>query len=58
VTLLSALAVDDELPALDELEYLLRSSGLVGDLVTVSSATEALRQMRDRSFDVVVLDIA
>lgn len=58
MTLLSALAVDDELPALDELEYLLRSSGLVGDLVTVSSATDALRQMRDRSFDVVVLDIA
>lgn len=58
MTLLSALAVDDELPALDELDYLLRSSGLVGDVVAVRSATDALRQLRDRSFDVVVLDIA
>lgn len=58
MTLLSALAVDDELPALDELEYLLRSSGLVGDVVAVRSATDALRQLRDRSFDVVLLDIA
>ncbi|HET9077822.1 MAG TPA: LytTR family DNA-binding domain-containing protein [Acidimicrobiales bacterium] len=58
MTLLSALAVDDELPALDELDYLLRASGLVGEVVAVRNATEALRQLRDRSFDVVVLDIA
>ncbi len=58
MSLLSALAVDDELPALDELEYLLRASGLVGEVVAVRDATEALRQLRDRSFDVVVLDIA
>lgn len=58
MSLLNALAVDDELPALDELEYLLRSSGLVGEVVAVRSATDALRQLRDRSFDVVVLDIA
>ncbi len=58
MSLLSALAVDDEMPALDELEYLLRSSGLVGDVVAVRSATDALRQLRDRSFDVVLLDIA
>ncbi|MDE3204641.1 MAG: response regulator transcription factor [Acidobacteriota bacterium] len=58
MVLLSALAVDDEAPALDELEYLLRSSDLVGDVVAVRSATEALRQLRDRAFDVVVLDIA
>ncbi|MDA8047612.1 MAG: LytTR family DNA-binding domain-containing protein [Actinomycetota bacterium] len=58
MTLLSALAVDDEAPALDELEYLLCSSGLVGEVVAVQSATDALRQLRDRTFDVVVLDIA
>ncbi len=58
MSLLSALAVDDELPALDELEYLLQASGLVGEVVAVRDATEALRQLRDRSFDVVVLDIA
>lgn len=58
MSLLSALAVDDEIPALDELAYLLRSSGLVGDLVTATSSTDALRQLRDRSFDLVVLDIA
>ncbi len=55
---LSALAVDDELPALDELEYLLRTSGLVREVVAVRSATEALRQLRDRSFDVILVDIA
>ena len=58
MSLLSALAVDDELPALDELEYLLQASGLVGEVVAVRDATDALRQLRDRSFDVVVLDIA
>ena len=58
MSLLSALAVDDEAPALDELQYLLRSSGLVGDIVAATSATEALRRLRDRSFDVVLLDIA
>lgn len=58
MTLLSALAVDDELPALDELQYLLHSSGLVGEVVAVGSATDALLQLRDRSFDVVLLDIA
>ncbi len=55
---LSVLAVDDELPALDELEYLLTSSGLVSDVVAVSSAKEALRRLRARSFDVVLADIA
>lgn len=58
MTLLSALAVDDELPALDELEYLLQASGMVGEVVAVRDATDALRQLRDRCFDVVVLDIA
>lgn len=58
MTLLSALAVDDELPALDEIGYLLRTSGLVDRVVTVADATNALRELRDRSFDVVLADIA
>lgn len=58
MSLLSALAVDDETPALDELEYLLEASGLVGEVTSASNATEALRHLRDRAFDVVVLDIA
>lgn len=55
---LDVLAVDDELPALDELEYLLGNSGLVNELVAVRSATEALRRLRQRAFDVVLADIA
>lgn len=58
MTLLSALAVDDELPALDELAYLLEASRMVGEVVAVRSATDALRHLRERSFDLVVLDIA
>jgi DNA-binding LytR/AlgR family response regulator len=55
---LDVLAVDDELPALDELEYLLRRSDLVREVVPARSATEALRQLREHSFDVVLADIA
>ena len=56
--LLSALAVDDELPALDEIGYLLRTSGFVERVVSVADATGALRELRDRSFDLVLADIA
>lgn len=54
---LSILAVDDEVPALDELSYLLHASELVGPVELASSATEALRRLRDNRFDVVLLDI-
>jgi DNA-binding LytR/AlgR family response regulator len=54
---LTVLAVDDELPALDELGYLLSRSDVVGEVVVVPSATEALRQLRERWFDVVLADI-
>ena len=54
---LRALAVDDELPQLDELAYLLRRDERVGEVLTASDATEALRQLRDRPVDVVFLDI-
>ena len=55
--MLSILAVDDEGPALDELSYLLRSSEMVGGVFVARSATDALRQLRDETFDVILLDI-
>jgi DNA-binding LytR/AlgR family response regulator len=58
VTGLNVLAVDDELPALDELQYLLGNTELVKDVVGARSATEALRHLRERTFDVVLADIA
>jgi DNA-binding LytR/AlgR family response regulator len=54
---LRALAVDDEIPQLDELAYLLRGDERIGSVVTASDATEALRVLRDTSVDVVFLDI-
>ncbi len=54
---LRVLAVDDELPQLDELAYLLRTDERIADVLTASDATEALRQLRDRPVDVVFLDI-
>jgi DNA-binding LytR/AlgR family response regulator len=54
---LRALAVDDEIPALDELAYLLRADDRVGSVITAADATEALRLLRDSDIDVVFLDI-
>jgi DNA-binding LytR/AlgR family response regulator len=54
---LRVLAVDDELPALDELAYLLRADSRVGRLHTAGDATEALRVLRDADVDAVFLDI-
>jgi DNA-binding LytR/AlgR family response regulator len=55
---LRVLAVDDEPPALDELAFLLGRDERVGEVRTCSSATEALRLLRDEQFDVVLLDVA
>ena len=54
---LSILAVDDEVPSLDELSYLLHRSPLVERVAVARSATDALRRLRDEEFDVVLLDI-
>jgi DNA-binding LytR/AlgR family response regulator len=54
---LRVLAVDDELPALDELAYLLRADSRVSRLHTAGDATEALRVLRDADVDAVFLDI-
>ncbi|WP_020522530.1 LytR/AlgR family response regulator transcription factor [Catelliglobosispora koreensis] len=54
---MKVLAVDDELPALDELAYLLRADPRVNKVFTASDATEALRALRDTDVDAVFLDI-
>jgi DNA-binding LytR/AlgR family response regulator len=54
---LRVLAVDDEIPALDELAYLLRADPRVARVHTAGDATEALRVLRDNDIDVVFLDI-
>jgi DNA-binding LytR/AlgR family response regulator len=54
---LSVLAVDDEAPSLDELVYLLRTDPRVATAHAASNATEALRLLRDRPFDLVLLDV-
>ncbi|NMO00718.1 response regulator transcription factor [Gordonia sp. TBRC 11910] len=51
------LAVDDEPPALDELQFLLSRQPGVGEVITASDATDALRQLNSRRFDAVFLDI-
>lgn len=53
------LAVDDELPALDELTYLLDADDAVAEVLSASDATTALRLIKDRpgTIDAVFLDI-
>jgi DNA-binding LytR/AlgR family response regulator len=55
---LRVLAVDDELPALDELAFLLGRDERVGQVLTCGSATEALRLLHDEPIDVILLDVA
>jgi two-component system, LytTR family, response regulator LytT len=54
---LAVLAVDDELPALDELAWLLRQQPEVATVATASEASDALRQLRHHRFDAVFLDV-
>ncbi len=54
---LRVLVVDDERPALDELQYLLTQDERVGEVVACDSATEALRTLHEREVDAVFLDI-
>ena len=56
-TALTALVIDDERPALDELTFLLGHDARVGEVLACDSATEALRLLQDREVDVVFLDI-
>lgn len=55
---LRVLVVDDELPALEELVFLLAQDNRLGDIRSCRSATEALRILHDESIDAVFVDIA
>jgi DNA-binding LytR/AlgR family response regulator len=55
---LVALVVDDELPALSELGYLLGQDERIGEVITASSGTEALQVLDARDVDVVFSDIS
>ncbi|MET0704140.1 MAG: LytTR family DNA-binding domain-containing protein [Mycobacterium sp.] len=55
--LLDVLAVDDEVPALDELTYLLGDHPDVGSVRSVSDANAALRELSDHRLDAIFLDI-
>lgn len=54
---LRVLAVDDEVPALGELAFLLGQADGVGEVVAAGSAAEALAAMEQQDFDVIFLDI-
>lgn len=54
---LDVLVVDDELPALDDLAWLLQTQPAVGRVDTAPDATEALRLLQDGRYDAVFLDI-
>ena len=55
---LTALVVDDELPALSDLGYLLERDDRIAEVITASSGTEALQVLDVRDVDVVFSDIS
>ncbi|HEY6740376.1 MAG TPA: LytTR family DNA-binding domain-containing protein [Actinopolymorphaceae bacterium] len=55
--MLRVLMVDDELPALGELAYLLRHDERVDDVLTTSSGAEALRLLQRERIDAIFSDI-
>ncbi|MEO7420974.1 MAG: LytTR family DNA-binding domain-containing protein [Ornithinibacter sp.] len=55
---LTALVVDDELPALSDLGYLLGRDERVSEVIRASSGTEALQVLDGRDVDVVFSDIS
>jgi DNA-binding LytR/AlgR family response regulator len=54
---LSILCADDERPALEDLERMLRGSELVGDVEAVDGAAQALSALARRPFDALFLDV-
>src|ERR1035437_6630392 len=54
---LRALLVDDEAPALSELEFLLRQDHRIGEIRTATSGADALRALDSAPVDVVFCDI-
>ena len=54
---LRALLVDDEVPALSELAFLLRQDDRIGEISTATSGADALRALEVQPVDVVFCDI-
>ncbi|MHB1469652.1 MAG: LytR/AlgR family response regulator transcription factor [Solirubrobacteraceae bacterium] len=54
---LRILAVDDERPALEDLQRLLSSSPRVGEVLCASSGGDALQLLSERPFDALFLDV-
>jgi DNA-binding LytR/AlgR family response regulator len=57
LALLRVLVVDDEAPAREELVFLLREDGRVGEVRSARSAPHALRLLNDEPADVIFCDI-
>ena len=57
VPIASALVVDDETPALDELSYLLRTHFPIAPVHGAQNASDALRYLQERRYEVVFLDV-
>ncbi|WP_106297274.1 LytR/AlgR family response regulator transcription factor [Knoellia remsis] len=55
---LRALVVDDELPALSEVSYLLGSDPRIASVRTATSGTQALTMLEDHDVDVIFSDIS
>ncbi|KGN39991.1 LytR/AlgR family response regulator transcription factor [Knoellia aerolata] len=55
---LRALVVDDELPALSEVRFLLSQDDRVGEVLTATSGTEALQMLEVHDIDVIFSDIS
>jgi len=53
----SALVIDDETPALDELTYLLRTNFPLDPVDAAQNASDALRHLQKHRYDVVFLDV-
>ena len=54
---LTVLAVDDELPALSELEFLLQGTPGIESVTAANSSADALQHLRETTFDAIFLDI-
>jgi DNA-binding LytR/AlgR family response regulator len=57
IPIASALVVDDETPALDELSYLLRTNFPIAPVHGAQNASDALRYLQERRYEVVFLDV-
>ncbi|MFE8887480.1 LytR/AlgR family response regulator transcription factor [Pseudarthrobacter enclensis] len=55
--MINVLVVDDELPAVEELAFLLGRDGRIGKVLRATSGSEALRALASAQIDAVFLDI-